>query len=274
MINNKINNLWLIFTLKDNLYAIDANYTNAIIEKPQNITPVPDSAPFVKGLITMRDTVITLIGLRELFSLPSLTKEFDEFKQMLEQRKNDHVHWVHALEKSIAEKTKFTLATDPHKCAFGQWYYKYKPASQTVKFQLDKIEEPHRVLHETAVKMEKINENPTEHSEKELNNLLVKAEKQLVPTVLNLIDNAKLAFEAAHKEMVITLHDDKTDTVGIILDEVLGVEEIDILSNKNEEDVIYNNEYIQGIAKRKNGDELILIVNAAAIIKTSQSQKH
>lgn len=40
---------------------------------------------------------------------------------MLAERETDHVNWINELERSVQEKRKFTLTTDPYKCAFGKW---------------------------------------------------------------------------------------------------------------------------------------------------------
>lgn len=56
-------------------------------------------------------------------------------------------------------KYLFTIEVDPHKCTLGQWYYsherqeaeKFYPEIQTL---LRGIEEPHRLLHESASNIE------------------------------------------------------------------------------------------------------------------------
>jgi chemoreceptor zinc-binding protein len=41
---------------------------------------------------------------------------------MIDERKNDHIHWVNEFERSIKNDEQINLNTDPHECAFGKWY--------------------------------------------------------------------------------------------------------------------------------------------------------
>jgi methyl-accepting chemotaxis protein len=74
------------------------------------------------------------------------------------QREVDHLKWAKAVSDLLTDDTvtKLTVQTDPHKCAFGQWYYGEgrKQAELLVpgiREALAAIEEPHKRLHESAV---------------------------------------------------------------------------------------------------------------------------
>jgi purine-binding chemotaxis protein CheW len=57
------------FHLADELYGIEITKVREII-LITDITRIPQTAPFVKGLINLRSTVIPVIDLRNLFGLP------------------------------------------------------------------------------------------------------------------------------------------------------------------------------------------------------------
>ncbi|MCX5874971.1 MAG: CZB domain-containing protein [Deltaproteobacteria bacterium] len=61
-----------------------------------------------------------------------------------------HRSWLQELEASLQEHRNFSLATDPHQCAFGKWYNNYQPATYTLTSLLKQFEEPHRIIHSIA----------------------------------------------------------------------------------------------------------------------------
>ena len=86
------------------------------------------------------------------------------------QREIDHLNWAAAVSESITNPEKLgqklDVQTDPHKCAFGLWYYseerrKAEEMVPALKSIFSRIEEPHKLLHESALK---INENAADHN--------------------------------------------------------------------------------------------------------------
>ena len=71
---------------------------------------------------------------------------------MLKEREKDHRNWLSELESSVKENRPFTLATDHHKCKFGQWYDSYVPKSYEESEFLKKFEMPHKRIHEVAIR--------------------------------------------------------------------------------------------------------------------------
>jgi methyl-accepting chemotaxis protein len=74
------------------------------------------------------------------------------------QRIVDHLKWSEQVSALLTDSkvTKLTVETDPHKCAFGKWYYGEGRALAEklvpeIKPLMARIEEPHRHLHESAV---------------------------------------------------------------------------------------------------------------------------
>lgn len=68
----------------------------------------------------------------------------------LKARENDHINWLNALESSIKTKSPFTLAKDPHQCAFGQWYSSFKADDEILADIMLDFDKPHQKLHELA----------------------------------------------------------------------------------------------------------------------------
>ena len=60
---------YLIFKLESEEYGIDIHKITSIIEKDMNITRVPKTPPFLKGVINLRGEIIPIMSLRLRFGL-------------------------------------------------------------------------------------------------------------------------------------------------------------------------------------------------------------
>ncbi len=68
-----------------------------------------------------------------------------------------HLNWMMDLRKVWQDNGQpFRGATDPRECEFGKWFYSYQTDDPEVKGILQKIEEPHRKLHENALTILKL----------------------------------------------------------------------------------------------------------------------
>jgi purine-binding chemotaxis protein CheW len=82
--------------------------------------------------------------------LTSAVEETESFCALMQQREQDHRNWLNELE---ASSRPFTLATDPHQCAFGKWYDKFKAENAWVAALLKKFDVPHRQIHGMAIRV-------------------------------------------------------------------------------------------------------------------------
>lgn len=58
----------VIFKLGNESYGVDINLVNSI-EKQVNFVPVPNSLPYVKGIMNLRGEIIPLISLKKRFNM-------------------------------------------------------------------------------------------------------------------------------------------------------------------------------------------------------------
>jgi len=82
----------------------------------------------------------------------------NELRNEIAQREIDHLNWAKQVSDLLTDDsvTQLTVQTDPHKCAFGKWYYgEGRAAAERIvpaaREALAAIEEPHRRLHESAI---------------------------------------------------------------------------------------------------------------------------
>lgn len=250
----------IIFKLNGGLYAVGSKHVTAIVQLPAYQT-VPDVPPAFIGIFTHRGQVVPLLGARVLFGMRSLKDEFEIFTNMLEQRKHDHIHWVAELERATAAKEPFTLATDPHKCAFGQWFYSYKPTNHAIAFQLAKIEGPHALLHGAAHDLTECEQNCATCSRDEcLKKKFQRIKEEYMPTIIHLLNETKEAFRASFHEMAIVL-EDGGQSVGLVVDEVLAVEVLSDTAADGVLNLFHQQQYIAAVQKSDKQDGLVLLLD-------------
>ncbi len=139
----------VIFTIKNTLYAIASEHVREIVLLPK-VTSVPNMPPQVRGVINLRGSIIPLIDLRVKVGLSSNQSELDTIIQLLRDREQDHLTWLNELEACLREQRPFGLARDHHKCKFGLWYDQFKTDNSLLRMSLQRMDEPHRIIHATA----------------------------------------------------------------------------------------------------------------------------
>lgn len=79
-----------------------------------------------------------------------------ELRNIIAGRWIDHLSWIEELSSSLLARRVFDGQVDPHKCAFGKWYYSYETTNKDLAALLAKWEEPHRQLHESAAEINRL----------------------------------------------------------------------------------------------------------------------
>jgi len=101
--------------------------------------------------------VWSILGVGQIVHNAEEVIDGNKLKGNFTQRIVDHLKWAEKVGAYLTDKEVKTLEVqlDPHKCAFGQWYYGEgrKHAEELVpaiKANMQAIEEPHKHLHESA----------------------------------------------------------------------------------------------------------------------------
>ncbi|RUO38922.1 hypothetical protein CWE15_10495 [Aliidiomarina taiwanensis] len=75
------------------------------------------------------------------------------------EREVEHVVWANKLANSLLVERPFAGQLNPRQCAFGRWYQSvkstplYKDSSAQVQTAIDALDQPHRLLHESASRL-------------------------------------------------------------------------------------------------------------------------
>lgn len=264
----KIEFPWLIFKLQNEYYTFSSRLVCTIMTFPKDVISMPKAPMHIRGVFELRGEIIPLIDLRILFGIKSLMKEYDEFVEMLEKRKQEHIFWVKELKDSVKEKRPFTLATDPHKCEFGKWYYNFQSDSYSIKHHLQKIKEPHRKLHHAAVEVYDCQQNCKECEREEcLKNIFERLSGEYVPQILSLLEEIKEAFKDDYREMAVILQKDE-QKFGIIADEIVSVENLETISTKMTTESFHASKFISGVKKSMTIQRDIMEIDEIVLINT------
>ncbi len=152
---------WLVFELSEQAYGFDVNHVSEIVSlRNLRIHRVPQTPAVVEGVVLLRDRPIEVIDVRSALGLCSLHKETEGIVKVLQEREEDHCRWIRELEACVDEQRDFRLATDPHKCKFGQWYDKLIADPQglsrltnndlALTSLLEQLDGPHQRIHAIA----------------------------------------------------------------------------------------------------------------------------
>ncbi len=249
---------WIIFNLCQNKFAVCSDMVSGMTELPSEIVAVPTNNKALVGVGVIRGQIVPLINLREFFGMRSLDDEYEEFKEMLEQRKQEHINWANELKRCIETGEKFTLATDPHQCKFGKWIDAYTSNRNDLNAHVAHISKPHSKLHKIAEEIFREDISDADREE-----LLYEADIFYLPKILSLIDEAKELFKSNFRGIVLLVQPEGSDKmIGLICDEVYSVEEADIVFQGSVLRRIYSSPYICGIAHTERVQGEIVMLDA------------
>lgn len=240
---------YIVFRVKDNLFSISGQDVAAIQLMPDTLLDIPNAPDYVRGSYSTWGSIFTVVDLHRVFDWKTSRAEYEEFVQMIEARKQDHVNWVNVLKSCRESGRPFTLAKDCHQCNLGRWRDNYHAKVQSVNHLLQQLDGPHEELHHLA---DTVLRNDSE-GERALSQL----ENDLVPKVLSLLDAMKAEFkESEFREMLIILQGEAK--IALTVDDVLGVESLNSINTEGTFLSRQNSSYVRGIQQRVGDQELVM----------------
>lgn len=261
----------ILFRLQNDYYAVNCKHVASIMQIP-DVESLPEAPKNVIGIFRFREKVIPIICLRSLFGQPTVEQEVEQFVEMLNRRKQDHLNWVKELSHCVQTGELFTLATNPHQCTLGQWYDNYEPENNTIKAQLKKLEEPHRLLHESGHEIEHCKKQYRDEAEcaQQQRKILDKVTKDYMPRILNVLEDTKQTFREQKRTLLIVI-DNGEDAFAMAVDEVLAVEELTDVAQEQQVEKLKGSVYINEIKKSTKLDRLILMIQDDKLAKLAQN---
>jgi len=248
---------WAIVQARNQSFAVATQDLREMVIMPE-VAEVPDVPKYIRGVINLRGRVIPLLDLRKRMGLPSAWEETEGFCALMEQREEDHRKWLNELEASVKEHRPFTLATDPHKCAFGKWYDKFHADNPWVAGLLLRFDAPHQEIHGVAAQVENLKDKGT-HDEAE--QLIIRTREGVLAKMLQLFADLRNVVRQAGRETAVILQNEgKMFAISIDL-----AESIEKLQTGSIEEVsaavpIADNGVVKRLGKRAKNGEVVLIL--------------
>lgn len=272
---------WLIFEIKNVLYALNCSKIQSIMKRPEAAegvcTHLPDAPDYIRDMLRIRDNVVPTLDLRRLYGIASVDEEYHVFQEMIDRRKTDHENWMNTLKKCMATGEDFTLARDPRECAFGKWFYHHlenqAQDNQIIEFALRKLEEPHRELHEMADKMLPSFQGGDEDAWKaSRQEIMRRAEEKLMPQILTLLDEVKNAFYHRYQEKLIVVEEgDKR--IAVIVDDVKAIDQLEHVDGREQFGEMMQSRYIYSVGRGKKINDIVLMIKAEELLTLVQQGK-
>jgi len=254
---------YVIAGVKGLQLAVSAEYVREIVRTPR-WHEVPNTPRHIRGVINLRGKVLPLVDLRLRLNLPSALEDIDQMIAMLTAREHDHILWLKELLGAVSEGRPFTLARDPTECAFGKWYYSYKPEDIGFASVMYRFELPHRRIHTIADTVLKLAE---EGRRDQANELILRTEQGDLHTVVNLFAEARTAFREANKEIAIVLTDGRKH-LSLTVDSVASVESIaeDTIADATSATGSVKSDLLTKVAHRANDQGVVFLLDAKALL--------
>jgi len=141
--------VYAVFRLEDDLYGLPVSTVREML-RLAHVSSVPHAADHVLGVTNLRGRVVPVVSVRNRLGLRADQEVRDEFVDLMDRREQDHLLWFEALEASVREGREFTLARDPHQCAFGKWYDNFHTSDNDLAAVLRGFDRPHQRFHAAA----------------------------------------------------------------------------------------------------------------------------
>lgn len=265
---------WLVFFVAGQRYALPVNNIEELMYADTvETSTMPQRTAAVQGVMRWRNRVVSLLDLRTVFKITPMLEQTQELLNMLIQREEDHVKWIHELESSVREDREFKLATNPHKCGFGKWYDAIRQNKEDLAGftnhhsgllrVLHAFDEPHQKIHALAKKVAEL--RIAGNADGALA-LIDQTRNTTLHQMVQLFDEARKLIQQLHRAMIVVLHQGGT-WIAIMIDS------IDRIAGLVDEDVCF--EDVQGTtgpiafnaARPTDREELVLRLPLDSLIR-------
>lgn len=253
---------WVIVRADSSLGALPASAVHAMVMLPK-VVAVPHMPPHLRGVVNLRGQVLPLVDLRMRCGLRPLADYITGLCKLLEQREQDHRNWLTELDKSVTDHRPFTLATDPHKCAFGQWYDHFHTDDLILTGLLRRFDEPHRAVHAVAARVEQLK---TAGDFTGATNLIAQTRSTELAKLMDLFAATRHHLRSASREIVVVL-ECRQGAYALAVDNVESTEYVEPASVSTVPDVMTGQcrQLVRGVARRKKGEQMVLLLDVDAL---------
>jgi len=255
---------WVVFSLKKTKCAINACDVESMVAMPR-VTDVPQAPDYVRGVVNLRGKVMPVVDLRARLGMSSFLQDIDDFCAMMDQREEDHKNWLRELEASVRERREFTLAVDPHQCAFGRWFDHYQPETHLLEMLMQKFKAPHARIHAIATKVKALE---AEGKIEQAHRIIEQCRDNELSVMIRLFAEIRKAYVESSREICLVFTSGSRH-VAVAVDSIESVERLADESFKELPAVLHGegdrHDVVFSTGKRRKRDELVLLLDHARI---------
>jgi purine-binding chemotaxis protein CheW len=205
------------------------------------------------------------MDLRKRLGMPSALDQVHAFRDLMVQREQDHRRWLDELEASVREKRPFTLAMDPHQCAFGRWYDSYEAPDPWTKSLLRKFDHPHQRLHGAARQIEALKVHGDTQA---MAKLLGRERNTTLAVLLKLFGELQALILETHREVAMVVERRGLDAFAATADEAQSVVSLtaDSVQDLPSGMGIADREAVTHVARRPGSQELLMLLEPSCLL--------
>jgi len=263
---------WLVFRLGTSRFAVNIACVRELVPQKDVIMSRPPQVPWgVEGVAQVREQTIGVVELRALLGMKTMREETDSIIDMLKQRERDHLNWIAELESSVQEAREFTLAVDPHKCAFGKWYDalladptqldNFTQGDLALIDVLDRFEFPHERIHEIA---QEVSDLVAKGHADEAMAVIQRTRETHLHAMVELFSRCIDQYQSLRQSLLLVA-ECGDEVVGVMVD---AVEEVAVLSPDTLESISEMTKcspLVTGVAKGDDGTAMIQLLDLTKI---------
>ncbi|MGK5094777.1 chemotaxis protein CheW [Deltaproteobacteria bacterium TL4] len=248
------------FTLRGEEYALDIQSVREIIRIPE-VVKVPRAPSYVRGLISLRNRLLPLIDLRNLFSQPLIKEEQQEQIALLQEKQEAGNQWWTNLNAVLKENHKENELLQIPVFSLKDWATSSHVNHELMKTVLEKLAKVVAALENATLELNRI---PFKKVSPYVNTTMT----PLVKRMNELFKELALATENNDEQRVVVAESNGFP-FGLIVDkvnEVMRIEKrlIDPPPSMVSED---EKQKVQGVAKLNKGKRLIMILDSKNLLE-------
>lgn len=258
---------WVIFHLMDDRYGVSANHVKEMVAMP-SVSAIPKLPQHFRGVINLRGKVIPVIDLRIKLGMVPHQSEIDDMIDMLNQREQDHKNWIDTLESSVRDRVEFSLATDPHQCAFGKWFDNFETRNHLLSSCIEKFDTPHKKIHAIANKVKLFEEKQDFDAAYQL---IDQTKKNELSEMIRLFSRTRNLLLDTAREIALVI-ESKRNAMAVAVDSVESIERLSVATIEDLPDITQHpdNVSIIGTARRDKKDDLVMLIDANRILDLAE----
>ena len=206
------------FWIGDELFAIDIANILSITQDLDSLLKTPVKSKGLTGIINYLGNPVAVYNFAEMLSIPSTRELKSQLVDSLNEREEDHITWVNALEKSLKEDVPFDKARDPHMCEFGKWYDKFETRDEALTDIMKRFDKPHQKIHALADELLDLKER--NKLDEALNKLEIAQQTTLISLKKHFTHARDQIQDSLHTVVINITNDGSKPVVALQIDEI------------------------------------------------------